>query len=203
MAKLLNHHRRILSKNIISKSELKPGMIVLFKYSGKKISDKSPLILFLYDDVSNKLIHGLNLNYLYEHDIQKIFKAISKKVDISISYTDNPNGYPYIQLNKNSKSTIGFGAKQLYEDVIKPEIFSIQRTKDCYRTYNVKNISSLKLVNYKLDVIEDTIREETKISKYKLKTPELFENIKEQQVEVTTDNVRTKTQIDIREDLRE
>lgn len=203
MTKVLNHYRRIISKSIISKSELKPGMITLFKYRGEKISDKSPLILFLYNDTSTKLIHGINLNYLYEHDIQNIFKMISKKIDISISYTEDPDGHPFVQLNENSKSTIGFGATKLYNEVIKPKVFSIPRTKNCYRTYNTKNISSLRLVNYKLDVIEDTIRKETKLSKHKLKTPELFENIKEQQIEVTTDNVRTKTQTGIREDIQE
>ena len=203
MPKKINHYRRILSKKTIPKNKLIPGMIISFRYKGKDIYDKIPLILFLYNDISTNLIHGLNLNYLYERDIQNIFEIISKKIDISIEYDENEKGNSYVALNKNPTSKIGFGAKKLYEQVIRPKIFSIQRTKNCYRTYKLGNISSLMLMNYRLDVVEKHIREQADLSKNDIKTSELFDGIKEQQIEVKTDNIRTEKQDDIRKDITE
>ena len=203
MAKKINHYRRILSKVKIPKNELTPGMIISFNYRGKGIYDKIPLILFLYNDISTNLIHGLNLNYLYEKDVQNIFEKISKKVDISIKYDENEEGNSYVSLNKNPTSKRGFGAKKLYEQVIKPSIFSMERTKNCYRTYKLNNISNLMLMNYRLDIIEKYIREQTELSKNDLKSNELFKVIKEQQIEIKTDNIRSKKQDDIRKDIQE
>jgi hypothetical protein len=202
MAKKINHYRRILSKKTIPKNKLTPGMIISFRYKGKDIYDKIPLILFLYNDISTNLIHGLNLNYLYEKDVQDIFETISKKVNISIEYDENEKGNSYVVLNKNPKSKIGFGAKKLYEQVIRPSIFSMERTKNCYRTYKLNNISNLMLINYRLDIIEKYIREQTDLSKNDIKSNELFKVVKEQQIETKTDNVRVEKQDEIRKDIQ-
>ena len=52
---------------------LVPGMIAQFKYSGEKIFDKNPLIMIIWNDRSGGLIHGVNLNYLPESQVQKLF----------------------------------------------------------------------------------------------------------------------------------
>ena len=54
-----------------------------------------------------------------------------------------------------------------------------------------------------MDVVEKTVRDTTGISKGKLKSTELFKNVEEQQIEVKTDNVRTKTPSEIRKDVQE
>tara|TARA_Y100000593_G_C4314026_1_gene339883 strand:- start:243 stop:824 length:582 start_codon:yes stop_codon:yes gene_type:complete len=192
MPRKINHSRRILSKNIISKSEIAPGMILDFRYNNPKAYDKNPLVLFIYKErtANNVLLHCLNLNYLYEKDVQSIFNSISKLVDLEIDYNDNQEPYTQINLEKNSKSNTGVTGKTLYEQIVKPKIFSINRTKNCYRTYNMKKVQSLNLISYRFDTIEKKIREQTKLSKYRVKTNELFKNIEEQAVNIKTDNTK-------------
>jgi len=52
---------------------LYPGMIAQFKYSGDKIFDKTPLIMVVYNEYGGDLVHGVNLNYLPESQVQKLF----------------------------------------------------------------------------------------------------------------------------------
>jgi hypothetical protein len=190
MPRKINHNRRILSKNVISKSEIVPGMILDFRYTNPKAYDKNPLVLFIYKDTrgDNTLLHCLNINYLYERDIQSIFETMSKLIDLKIDYDETEDSYTQLQLQKDPKSTTGITGKHLYERIIKPKIFKLQRTKNCYRTYNIKKIQSLTLINYRFDVIEKRIREQANLSKHRIKTSELFKNIEEQNITIKTDN---------------
>ena len=203
MPKKLNHHRRILSKKVISRSELIPGMVLEFRYDSKNKFDPKPLVLFLYHDKAVDLIHGINFNYLYETDIQKMFALLSKTVGVSIEYDIDDNSYSRLKLNPNPKSRSGIGAEKLYERVIKPKLFTTERTKDCYRTYKVSKVSAISSINYRIDVIEEKIRQQTNLSKNKVKTTKLLKNIDEQKITVETDNVRTTTPDKIRKDIQE
>ena len=200
MPRRINHYRRVLAEHNINRVQLIPGMIVSFRYNSSNRYDPRPLILFLYEDKSAKLIHGLNLNYIQEADVQKIFTMISKQVNIELNYDVFETGSTMVKLNKNPKSRVGVGAEKLYERLIKPRIFNIERTKNCYRTYKSNKVSSIKIINYRLDVVEKTIRESTKISKHKLKSNELFKNVEEQKIDIKTENVRTDTQAEIRKE---
>ena len=149
------------------------------------------------------MIHGINFNYLYETDIQKMFTLLSKTVGVSIEYDIDDNSYSRLKLNPNPKSRSGIGAEKLYERVIKPKLFTTERTKDCYRTYKVSKVSAISSINYWIDVIEERIRQQTNLSKNKVKTTKLLKNIDEQKITVETDNVRTTTPDKIRKDIRE
>jgi len=202
MPKKLNHYRRILSRQTIARSELIPGMVLEFRYNSVDKFDPKPLIMFLYHDRASDLIHGLNFNYLYEADIQKIFTLVSKTVGVSIEYDIDGVGYSRIKLNTNPHSKSGVGAQKLYERVIKPKILNKKSTQDCYRTYKANKISKINSINYRMDIIEDRIRQQTGLSKHKIKSSELLKNIDEQQVTVETDNVRTTTPDKIRKDVQ-
>jgi len=179
VARLLRNTQRIISKKRIQKSSMSAGSLVTFNYSGIHIIDKNPLIIFLYDD--GNLAHGINFNYLYEHDIQNLFKFINSVI-------------PVRMISSKEKSEITFtkevNAKKLYESVIKPKLMSVPRTKDCYRTYKISKMTNLHLVNYKIDLIEKQVRKETGLGRRKLSNPELFKNVAEQEIDVTksTDN---------------
>ena len=54
---------------------LYPGMIAQFKYSGDRIFDKTPLIMVVYNEYGRDLVHGINLNYLPESQVQKLFRT--------------------------------------------------------------------------------------------------------------------------------
>ena len=201
--KKINHYRRILGQTNINKEALVPGQIVSFKYMGKNIWDRNPLIIFLFRDRDkNDLVHGININYLYENDVQNVFKMMTKRVNAKIAYEKSSEGYAYLQLEENKNIRTGVHAQDLYEEVIKPIMFKSPRTKDCYRTYAYTKMTSIKLVNYKLDVIEEAIRKNTKLSKSALKTAELYKNMQEQKIEVETDNVRVEQQDKIRKEIQ-
>ena len=201
--KKINHFRRILGETRINRDAIIPGQIVHFNYSGTNIWDRNPLIIFLFRDRDkNDLIHGLNINYLYENDVQSIFRMMTKRVNAKVAFDKTTKGYAYLQLEENKNIRTGVHAQDLYEEVIKPIIFKTPRTRDCYRTYNFTKMTNVRIVNYKLDVIEETIRKQTNLKKSELKTAELFKNVQEQQTNIETDNIRTEKQDKIRKEIQ-
>ena len=74
VSRKINHSPRILGSEYIHMNEVVNGMILSFGYRGKNIYDQKPMILFLYKD--DHLIHGINLNYLTESEVQYLFKSI-------------------------------------------------------------------------------------------------------------------------------
>jgi len=184
-----------------------PGMLITFGYLGAKY-DPAPLCLFLGLErgtgaTSDDLIHCINFNYLHEADIQRFFKNISGRTNIHYGDKLNLNErYAYVELDKDMRSR-GLKAKILYEKVIRPKLLSKDRTSDCYRTYFFNKLTGIRLVNYKIDAIEDEIRKQTGLSKHALKTPELYKNMEEQQMGTSTDNIKIKSQEQIRKDIKE
>ena len=71
-----NHNRRIQGLQPAKIKAVSPGMIVRFNYKGENISDKKPLVLVIWNDLLEQKIHGINLNYLTEHNIKIIFGKI-------------------------------------------------------------------------------------------------------------------------------
>jgi hypothetical protein len=203
--KRINHYRRISGQKSIRKDQIIPGQIIQFQYSGKNKYDANPLIIFLFRDRSKKidLMHGININYLYEHDVQQTFRLFAKHVPVTIKYDLSKKGYSYAMLEKNPNVRVGVNAQDLYTEVIKPQILATHRTSNCYRTYYYTKMVGVKLVNYKLDIIEEKIRKDTGVSKHKLKTPELYKNLQEQQIEVEVDNTKIESQNKIRKDIQE
>ena len=86
-----NHAKKIENTQPATIKSIIPGMIVTFKYVGKKISDKNPLILFLYNDSKNKLIDGLNLNYLSDYRFKKLFEGFKDRTKVTTRDEDASN----------------------------------------------------------------------------------------------------------------
>jgi hypothetical protein len=201
----LHHSRRIIAEHTITKSNLKPGMIVTFGYTGTGIRDNNPLVLFLETDDQRQLMHAINLNYLYENDVQVLFENISKKVSIKVHKRlgrDVLGRYQTIDRSPFIEFTKKFDPKKLYDSVIKTKLFTSRKTKNCYRTYKATKITNLKLVNYRLDIIEQEIRKQSQLSKHALSTPELYKAMEEQEVRVEIDNVRVQSQAKARKEAR-
>ena len=78
----INHKKRILSEQIVSKMAVVPHDLITFKYNAEDNYDKNPLVYILpAKDRERKLtqkmkthIYGLNLNYLREYVVQELFK---------------------------------------------------------------------------------------------------------------------------------
>ena len=62
--RLYNHKAKIKDIQPLKLTDIQPGMLITFRYSGKDIFDKNPLIVFLSQE--SNTIDGLNLNYLSE-----------------------------------------------------------------------------------------------------------------------------------------
>ena len=45
-------------------------------------------------------------------------------------------------------------AVELYSRIIKPRILTQVATKNCYRSYDLNHVSALKIIDYKIDVLE-------------------------------------------------
>ena len=88
------HTDRILNSQPAMHKAVYPGMIVRFRYVGDNVWDKSPLVLVIWNDYQGYKIHGINLNYLKEYKIKKLFEAImegaskNSKDDIKLTITN-------------------------------------------------------------------------------------------------------------------
>ena len=78
----INHKKRILSEQAVSKMAVEPHDIISFKYSVDNSYDKNPLVYIIpAKDKDRKLtqkmkthIYGINFNYLREYVVQELFK---------------------------------------------------------------------------------------------------------------------------------
>ena len=153
-----NHAEKIVGTQPAKINSLKPGMIIRFRYSGKNISDRNPLVLFFWNDGSEKNIHGLNLNYLTQYKITELFNSFGKTTlvsqvdkdddDINLLGEDYTRVYlpPLTNTGTNSSSEVITEMKSMYKKRIKP----VLKTTNCYRTYKLDRISSVKSIIYSL-----------------------------------------------------
>ena len=82
MPNKINHKKRILSEQMVSKMAVIPHDLISFKYNVEDNFDKNPLVYILpakdkERKISQKMkthIYGLNLNYLREYVVQEFFK---------------------------------------------------------------------------------------------------------------------------------
>ena len=166
-----NHSRRIQDLQSARIKSLYPGTIVQFKYTGKDIFDKSPMVLVLWNDYSESKIHGINLNYLTEFKIKMLFGEIMERGNILTEEdqdddTDYDDQLPYRDLLKDpytrlklptykedrggnplSKSEAVTQMDRLYEKKLK----NIVKRNDIYRSYMQKKMSSIKVVTYDIE----------------------------------------------------
>ena len=78
----INHKKRILSEQIVSKMAVVPHDVIIFKYNVEDNYDKNPLVYILpAKDKDRKIaqkmkthIYGINFNYLREYVVQELFK---------------------------------------------------------------------------------------------------------------------------------
>ena len=146
--RIVDHYRKILDKYPVSINQIYQGDLIEFKYKGKNIFDKNPLVLFIYYERDNRLMHGINLNYLYETDVQNLFKKIHKTVAPVTGPHINESMWTKVNL-----SSFGiFSGKRMYETSVKP--YLTPGVQNSYRTYKRNNMSNVKLIKYNLDRIK-------------------------------------------------
>ena len=122
----INHHRRVISKTLVNIRRVRAGDIIEFKYTSDNIRDKTPLVFVLKKQ--GKVMHGLNLNYLKEFRVQKLF--------------DEPD-YKKIQEGRVTRTMRDNLFKKLrFWSIVEPG----------YRTYSISKMSSrINEIEYKTD----------------------------------------------------
>ena len=149
----INHGRRILREKTIHAGSLLPGMVLRFSYTG--VYDTKPLVIFLYKE--GNLAHCVNLNYLHEYKVQELFDWCLRMFEGRIeecfkeeNFYNLAGGFTRVGFtNKLAPSDVD--VMELYTRALKPRFISQPSTRNCYKTYKVNKIKTLKIVNYGID----------------------------------------------------
>ena len=158
MLNKFNHKKDIKNTQPVKIQAISPGMIITFKYNsihyGNKITDKNPLVLFLYFDSQNGLLDGLNLNYLSDYKFKKLFEGFKSRTRVTTRDEKSSNllseDFTFISIppiNKlqrpNSSSEIKKEMKMMYNKFVGPKFSNI------YRSYSLSTVKTLTAVNLK------------------------------------------------------
>ena len=119
----------------IAKSKIKSGQVITFKYTGDSVTDRNPVVLVLHPNYHGKL-HALNLKNLNKQEEKKLWKitkvVLVETFDRALKVND-----PLVIANNGIESPLGFYNK----------LKNLVKKTDCYRTYHMKNVGSLKFQN--------------------------------------------------------
>ena len=154
--KRIEHRQKFLLQQPAKPNMLLPGMVCSFMYESSTKLDKRPCILFLYLDkkTSDKtLLHGVNLNYMKDPQIEMLFTLLSKRTTVKLEEESKFLNEKYLRVGiKGFRSPQGIPAKALYKSIIKPRYM---KNFDLYRTYDIKKIKALKVINYDLKILNE------------------------------------------------
>ena len=93
-------------------------MIVTFNYSEQGVTDPRPLLLFLHYNKDNKVLEGLNMNYINPAKLKKLFSVIEfkkGKLDEQENLLSLKQNYFRIQIS-NPKRRSAISSKRFYGD---------------------------------------------------------------------------------------
>ena len=148
-AKRKHNHRNKIRKEIkIPEGKILPGMILWFEYTKENVFDVKPLVLVL--SIESGKIDGINLNYMNEYDLQRMFSVMQSLTPvIKENILKLPNPYPRLQLSNRLRPS-SISGKNIYDRI------KVKNTwKNAFRTYDLKVATSVKLINYDLDIVSD------------------------------------------------
>ena len=83
MARRYNNRKIIDTQQTLPLNKILPGMIVTFNYSEQGVTDPRPLLLFMHYNKDNKVLEGLNMNYINPAKLKSYFLLLNlKKVNL-------------------------------------------------------------------------------------------------------------------------
>ena len=124
-------------------------MIITFNYSEQAVTDPKPILLFLHNE--NKLLEGLNINYINPTKVKKLFSVIEfkkGKLDEEENLLALKESYFRIQISSVKKRG-AMTTKRFYTDVVGADTIF----KQSYRSYKVTKLTALKVANIKLELV--------------------------------------------------
>ena len=141
-----NHVNKILKEIKIPEGNILPGMIIRFEYTKKGVFDVRPIILVL--DIKSDKVDGINLNYLNEYQVQRMF-TIAQSLTHVLEENLLQLPIPYFRLQlSTSRRASSISGKLIYD-----RFKSNREWLAAFRTYSMKVMASPKVINYKLDNI--------------------------------------------------
>ena len=162
----IEHRKRFLKLQPTKPNMILPGMVVSFMYKSTRRFDKRPCILFLWLDKKNsdkELLHGINLNYLNIQQIELLFQLLQKRTTVGLEDESKFLREEYLRVGiKGRRGPKGVMAKGLYKTIIKPKFM---KKFDIYRTYDIKKVKGLRVINFELKFLEKQREEEEKNKK--------------------------------------
>ena len=181
--RVYNHRSKIEKRQSGQIKFINSGMIVEFRYDGKNVSDPRPLIIVLYNELNSgqtrgrktkaNLIHAINLNYLQDTYISKLFEKLSKGSGVyspkginilnetpqdETSLDDNSPGrnllkksYTKIELPQYRRVREGnplskAEASRQMEVLYDKVLRNFVNFHDVYRTYSADKVKELKVI---------------------------------------------------------
>jgi hypothetical protein len=143
-----NHIKKILRETKIPEKSILPGMVVRFEYTKAGVFDVRPVLLVL--GVHSDKVDGINLNYLNEYQVQRMFSVIQSLIPV-VEENILKLKEPYYRLQLSSKLRPSSISGENVYDRIKDKM----EFKNAFRTYIFRVLNSPKLVDYDLDVVSD------------------------------------------------
>ena len=147
---IIRHTNSISDYEEINKWTAINGMVVRFFHNKTGIHDIKPLVFIMDTDEFNskpdkRSISGINLNYLPETTVQKMFTRLSRDLPM----TDTKHGHSFTRFAiRDEENPSGLPGHLIYSKIISPIIV---KEWDCYRTYLYKNLNSVQIINYKMN----------------------------------------------------
>ena len=152
--RLIRHGSKIAYRQKIEFPEIRPGMIINFSYKKMDVFDKFPLILVLQRESirggASGLLHGLNLNYMYDSRISFMKTLLEKFAPITESKNVGSKKLrrPFNQFGFSSTYRGINSTKNIFNKVIGPRIL---KTDDCYRSYQELKMKNMYVCMYDFD----------------------------------------------------
>tara|TARA_B100000287_G_scaffold404683_1_gene427582 strand:+ start:3292 stop:3744 length:453 start_codon:yes stop_codon:yes gene_type:complete len=148
MSRRVNHYRNILSEESTGFRMLETGAMIRFRYSKPGVTDRNPLCLYLWRDRKLQIVHTINLNYLYESRVEKLYREIQKMLPLQNKQAKNQDEeFTDVGFSRSGPNS----ARALYERVLKPKILL---DDDCYRTYKQSKMKDIRLVKYNFKTVK-------------------------------------------------
>lgn len=135
---IAEHRKNISKKRDMLKGQIAIGQIITFRYN-KSENNKNPTVLVL-NDGHNGLLHGLVIDYMETVQLKELEKYVLNEVK-----------------EKDPDSKTGFQVSLRKLSIDNPELFYETRLKhflknniksNVYRTYELDEITNVKLVTY-------------------------------------------------------
>ncbi len=152
-----------------------PGMLITFKYTTPTATDKNPVVLVMYNDYYNKMIEGLNLNYISYYKITKLVDKLIKgagvyspkgsnivqDVDLDEESYDDDTPYrnllhephtridiPAFRMEREGNPLSKSEAKRQMKILYEKVVKKVVHKQNIYRSYKIEKMRTLKAIQF-------------------------------------------------------